>query len=62
VEAGVRDQQPAEAVPHRLGSGNGMEWRRKWANLRKIAQITCNKPPTEFLPARHNSKPAAHIA
>src|ERR1017187_5032142 len=60
VEAGVRGQQPAEAVPGRRGSGNGIKRREKGPVLPKTAQKACYKLPTGLLPARprSNTSPA----
>ena len=54
-KTGVRGQQPAEAVPGRLGSGNGIKRREKGPVLPKTAQKARYKPPTGLLPARPSS-------
>src|ERR1035441_4036435 len=56
VEAGVRGEQLAEAVPRRLGSGNGIKRREKADILPHNGEKICYKPPTGLLPARPNSK------
>ena len=55
-----RGQQPAEALPGRRGSGNGIKQREKWGVLPETAQKARYKPPTGLLPARpsSNSSPA----
>src|SRR5664280_268496 len=44
-------QQPAEAVPGRRGSGNGIKRREKEPVESKTAQKACYKLPTGLLPA-----------
>src|ERR1017187_6829270 len=62
VEAGVRGQQPAEAVPGRRGSGNGIKRREKGPVLPKTAQKACYKLPTGLLPVRPVRTPAMKTA
>jgi hypothetical protein len=52
----VRGQQPAEAVPGRLGSGNRMKRREMGAFYPKMHRRLAYKLPTGLLPARHSSK------
>src|ERR1700722_8949452 len=56
VEAGVRGQQPAEVVPGRSGSGNGIKRREKGAVLPETAQKACYKLPTGFTACAPSSK------
>src|ERR1019366_9258291 len=62
VEAGVRGQQPAEAVPGRRGSGTGIKRREKGPVLPKTAQKACYKLPTGLLPVRPVRTPAMKTA
>ena len=50
-----RGQQPAEALPGRRGSGNGIKRQENGPVLPKTAQKAHYKPPTGLLPARPSS-------
>src|ERR1039458_3856765 len=56
VEAGVRGEQLAEAVPRRLGSGNGIKRREKADILPHNGDKICYKTPKGLLPPSTKKK------
>src|SRR5260370_31733667 len=58
VETGVRGQQPAEAVPGRLGSGNGIKRPEKEAVYRKLHRKLATRHKQDYCLGAPVRKPA----